>query len=403
MINHKLIITILFYLLPFADFLTGFLVLNKYITEGGLASPSQILRLVTVTLIFYYNKRSNKHLLPSITLLSYFIFIEFYSYFFHLDIFGLAIGLVFCTKLIYIISIYNFFLLLNKEGKINYEILLSHIKNAVIITAVLLLIPYSLGFGYATYEGSDSSKGYFASGNALGAYIGSGILLFSKNSIKSNNIVSIIVLFGVLFSCILVGTKTAFIFMFIFIAIFFIQLRTTAKLSFIIFFTFLFGYISTIVLDRFDVFFSRIDFTNLIGFIFSERDNFVIDAFRNFSLDGVYFLRIFIGFGAYLSYRNPEFIEYPFVDILESDIADIFFMYGISILILYFYSFYNFTRYAFKARNFILLTNLILLFTASSLAGHVVFNGMSGQLLSCLCALSYMCYNESEYVYIRKI
>ena len=403
MINHNLIINILFYLMPFVDFSTGFLVLGQYIEEGGLASPSQILRLATVLLIFYYNKRSKEYLIPIIALLSYFIFIEFYSYFFHLDIFGLAIGLVFCTKLIYIISIYLFLVLLKKENKINYEILLFHIRNAVIITAFLILTPFFLGVGYSTYEGSNSTKGYFASGNALGAYMGAGMLLFSKNYIKSSNIISIIVFSGILFSGMVVGTKTAFIFMFMLIAIFFIQLRTPAKLIFATASTLLFGYITNIILDRFDVLFYRLESTDLIDFIFSERDSFVIESFKMFSLDGIYALRIFFGFGAYLSYRNPGFIEYPFVDILESDIADIFFMYGISILLLYFYAIYNFTSYAFKAKNFILLINLILLFTASSLAGHVVFNGMSGQLLSCLCALSYMCYKESEYIYIRNI
>jgi hypothetical protein len=231
--------------------------------------------------------------------------------------------------------------------------------------------------------------------------MGVGILLFSKNFVKSNNILSIIVLLGILFSCMVVGTKTAFIFMFMLIAIFFIQLHTPAKLVFTMVSTLLFSYITNIILDRFDVLFYRLEGADLIDFIFSERDSFVIESFRMFSLDGVYALRIFFGFGAYLSYRNPGFIEYPFVDILESDIADIFFMYGISILLLYFYAFYNFTSYAFKAKNFILLTNLILLFTASSLAGHVVFNGMSGQMLSCLCALSYMCYRETKFIYIH--
>ena len=67
---------------------------------------------------------------------------------------------------------------------------------------------------------------------------------------------------------------------------------------------------------------------SVLSFLMSSRDVFAIDALNSISFQGIYVLRLIIGFGVFISFRNPNG-TFTMYDTLESDFFDVLFMYGI--------------------------------------------------------------------------
>ena len=111
----------------------------------------------------------------------------------------------------------------------------------------------------------------------------------------------------------------------------------------------------------------------------SERDVYFIDAITNLETNGVYALRLITGLGALISFRSPH-VNFNSIDTLESDLTDLIFTYGIiSVLVYLGWAIYLHYQYISKRLFFGIIFTLLILH--SVLAGHILFNGMSGVLL----------------------
>lgn len=98
---------------------------------------------------------------------------------------------------------------------------------------------------------------------------------------------------------------------------------------------------------------------------------------------GIDSTRWFIGAGSYVSFQDPTAVfQY---DTLESDVFDIFFMYGLAGVVAYCQMF-AYGAIMLKKHIYFLLT-WGLLFMHSLFAGHVIFNGMSITILAFFLAI----------------
>jgi hypothetical protein len=88
------------------------------------------------------------------------------------------------------------------------------------------------------------------------------------------------------------------------------------------------------------------------------------------------FYRNILGGGSFLSFRDPaEFV--PAFDTLETDLFDVFFMYGIIGVAVYCGITLMGTYTALIRRMPMLMFFFLVVMAHSLVAGHVIFNGMS--------------------------
>jgi hypothetical protein len=117
----------------------------------------------------------------------------------------------------------------------------------------------------------------------------------------------------------------------------------------------------------------RYNNNDFLSFIFSSRDDFVTDAFRSYYKTD-YILRFFTGGGSILSFQKPDNFTY---DTLETDLFDIFFMFGIIFALIYLSIILFFLHKAFVYKKYTMVFIFLLVSFHSIMAGHVIFNGMS--------------------------
>jgi hypothetical protein len=319
--------------------------------------------------------------------------LEMFFFFLHNSTYGYISGWVYNIKILYLVTIgmclHNFVRL----DFLSFENLIFHIRNYVLITSILTILPFAFDFDYKTYEGAQfATKGMFASGNALGVVLGVGSLISLYYFRIKSNFINFLSYLVISFALIMVGTKAASIF---FLASVFSLLFYKRKLHSILISLF---FLSSIILFYgseilgavsivYDVVLLRFQNPSFIGFLLSSRDEFFDSALNEISFDGLYFLRFLFGFGAFLSYRTPGDIAYPYVDILESDALDVFFMYGLIALIFYIALILFFSLNFLKLRFYFIFFIFLLYILHSLIAGHVLFNGMSGIFLPCFVIL----------------
>lgn len=385
---RKIILIYLFILLPLIDMVNGYLVINKIISEGGAASPSQIGRMLAIILIFYY------FLLEKIAITKIFIFtifflsIEIISSFFHQSFLGFITGMTTAYKLVYFYSLIILMPLLLK----NREQLLYFAK---IIEINLYLISFSIlialitGLGNSTYGWGLGTKGFFASGNSIGIYLGSMSLVYLfliKKKIISN-IKKITFLFIPL-SLLILSSKTALLISSI-ILLYWVSI-TRMKILIIPFLicaiTIYYDKIIPSIGEVFEVIISRYNSSDdFLFFIVSGRNDYVFNAFDLFFSQEPSFIRYIFGMGSFVSYQNFSSSELIY-HTLETDIFDVFFMYGFIGCIIYFSIFYYLFQKVYHEK--ILLLSFSLIFFHSLLAGHVIFNGMSVIAIATILAVS---------------
>ena len=178
-INLNLIyLILLFYIAPFVDAISGYLVLSGIIAEGGTGSPSQIFRLILLLLSLKIISKNKKKSIIAFFFVLYIICIESIFSIIHNNIYGYIVGLVYGSKLFYLYFIYLSLDILFKSNIISFSILLKYIRNYILLTAIILSISFVSGLGFNTYaEGTFGFKGFYAAGNGLGIFQGIGLLL----------------------------------------------------------------------------------------------------------------------------------------------------------------------------------------------------------------------------------
>lgn len=376
----------LFYLAPIFDCLTGLLVLGGTLREGAAGSPSQLFRFILMFGMFFYLIPYKKYFFLTTLLFFYFLLVEAVGFIFHKSLYGVVVGIVYSSKIVYLTMIFFIFKSLINNNSISYDQLTKYLKNGVFISSLLLIAPFIFGLGFNTYvEGTFGVKGFFSSGNGLGVFLGCGLLFmsYSLKSDKSNyGILKTII---VLFATLIVGSKTTIICVgvsLIYLMFFVFNKKTSLTIALLvtIFVFYYFPLIKSGLETVFDVVLFRFkNSDSFLTFLMSQRDVYFRDAITNLETNGVYALRLITGLGALISFRSPH-VNFDSIDTLESDLTDLIFTYGIiSVLVYLGWAIYLHYQYISKRLFFGIIFTLLILH--SVLAGHILFNGMSGVLL----------------------
>ena len=371
---QRCILIYLFLGLIICDLLNGFFLDAGLISEGGLASPSQLGRLCALLFIvtaFYIYRWPVSILCVGL----YFILIEISSGLIFPNINGFKYGLIVSYKIIYLILLLAFFNCIVRYD--NAQLLVTQLLKAnVLLIISAIFFSYFTGYGMSTYSFGPGTKSYFASGNGLGVYLGAaGLILravhfrvFGKQLNKLYIVLSVLAL-------LFVGTKTSAIFAIVLFLGFFKGFKSFFVIGLMFLFTtVVFGsLLGDELLKAFEVVALRYQNSeSLIAFFASGRDDYTNDAVKTFLTQDISALRFLFGGGAVLSFQDPY--GYVIYDTLETDPFDVFFSYGfIGFLLYLFFAFYV----LLKSKRAGLLMPALLLTGHSLVAGHVLFNGMS--------------------------
>lgn len=387
--TEKLIIYLFFYLLPLFDSLTGLLIKLKLMGEASIGSPSQLIKFFLWVLLFVrFVKRGKRHEIYTfvLTILFYALFESVIAVICNSSVYAYMFGILNIFKISYLWLFYLFFNQLLKAKFLTIEDLLHLFKTNGLICVSLIIITTVLHINLSTYAtGNFGSKGLFPSGNGISVYIGALSFLSLIIAKKEGGIKNYLQAFLMIIGSSIIGTKASIIFLVLnFLYFCFFVVRHGKIIVLGVFVALIVSNISLFEM-MFDVIIFRFkNKGNIFSFIMSSRDVFVKDALAEFYTDGLFALRIFFGLGAFLSFRMPN--AKNVYDTLENDIFDIFFMYGILGLILYFSVIFKTTCkiIVHKHPEWILFSSAV--FVYSMIAGHSVFNQTSGVLLA-LCPL----------------
>lgn len=298
-------------------------------------------------------------------------------------------------KVVYLLALFYFLKNLVNKNIITFKEILDYMISSGLMYAIILICTTLLGLNTSTYtEGTFGTKGVFASGNGLSVYLGFSSALGIWNSIKYKNRILV-----ALFLCIastLVGTKASIVFLFLNLGILFYHSPVVLKLFLFILFLIVINYISDIFIQVFDVIIYRYkNSENIFTFLASSRDSFVIDAFKQYDIEGIKSLRLFLGSGAFVSFRSDVSVMNGF-DTLENDFFDILFMYGIIVLTFYLLFQIRYCVMAVKIKQYHLALIFFCICFYSLWAGHSVFNSMSGTGLAVVPVLIYSAYLSKQ-------
>lgn len=378
-----LIVLLIFFLSPILDAMTGVLVLHGIMTEGALATPSQLGKFITVFLmIMKIIRNNNKNDIFKIAIFSgYIIILEFiFCLYYETPIYGLLYGFVQLFKVLYLMFCFYFLKDLLSKGKIDSKYLMRLIIQSAIIYSIILVLSTLLGFNSSTYAfGTFGTKGIFASGNGLSIYLGFSSFMAAFYYFKCERKKEYLIKFLLVWiSGTIVGTKASIAFLFINCVVIFYFSRRYIKFLLLLFLVLSFSYLISGFSVIFDVIIQRYKQSeNLLAFLASGRDAYLDGAFKIYDTSGIKVLRIFFGSGAFVSFRT-NLSDMKAFDTLERDFYDIFFMYGINMLVIYFL---YIIKYSFKGllkKHIYFTVGFVCVVGYSLSAGHTLFNTMSG-------------------------
>ena len=391
----KLNATILFFycltiLGPFVDAFTGYLVLGRILEEGGIYSPSQLFRLLLLLVLFITLIKKQKGIPILVSIFFYAVMLEFTSFCFHNSGKGFALGIIYSTKIVYTLGIYFLTTWALENNVLTEKHITKLISTGGIITASILTLSFFMGIGYNTYaEGTFGFKGPFPGGNGLGVYLGVclGLYINNINKLSRKDIFPLSVMF---FSTVIIGTKTALFL--VLLSLIFVLYKSRFKIIIIPAAVIIGGYYFQSIYDVFFKVFDVIAFRvgkadNLLEYMLSNRDTYLVDAFKSWNIDGFNALRVFFGSGVYVSFRSLRSLDGKY-DTLESDLWDLFFMYGLISSILYVTLIFWVLIKSYKKQLSITFFLIAFMCTHSIMAGHMLFNGMTGALFAMVVSVS---------------
>lgn len=371
-----------FVLLPLIDLLTGYMISHDLLVPGSVASPSQWGRILLVYILVTYSLR-HKGITSCIFVLLVFCFLtEIIAGMLVGSLSGFIYGVVTLSKMMCFVLACCISIPSQQERLKVF----SMFKIGVGLMGLSIVIAFLTSTGEPTYgSGGFGTKGFFASGNAIGVFLGNSLLILVHVWRSNKELVSLSLLLLLLGSLVLVASKTALIYAGI--NLFLILIGQGIKGSKII--------IYSIILMLLVVF---VDFAKVVQlgevileiiirrynnadgdillFLGSGRFDFLIDAFnrseRDFSL-----IKLIMGGGAFASFQDYSSVKVA--DLLEMDGFDVLFMYGLPGITLYGLS-WTMLLYRNRQLNLMMLACLMMLLH-SMVAGHVFFNGLLIQLV----------------------
>jgi hypothetical protein len=386
--NYRLLLSFLFIVLPFLDAINGFLVVKGIIASAGIASPSQLGRLLVSILLVYLLIVKKLGILP-LFLFVYLLTVEVLSGLYHLSPYGFTYGVISAYKLGYLVFLTIILKHYTKTTE-GFLQLIVYVKYNLIIIASLLYFSTLTGIGNSTYGFGFGTKSFFASGNGLGLYLGVGALILMGLKYYKLTIVSQKTLLFLVCSIALIGSKTALVLCAVNLIC--MVLLSKYRISLIVLLSLLAMFFLPKIVESlsliFDVILKRLtNSDNVFIYLGSGRIDYVTNAFDVFFQGEPSPFRYIFGMGAYTSFQNPLLVNK--FDTLETDLFDLFFMYG-------FLSVIAFTTMIgavlFNLRKYkVLFLGMLLLSLHSIIAGHVLFNGMSSVTFALfICISSYL-------------
>jgi len=148
--EKKTFLWLVFWVVPFFDLLTGLLLHLNIISVAGIASPSQLIRLLALVVgITYFERRE---LLFLFTILLYLLGVESISYaLLHQSQYGISYGLINANKIVYLLVIavaVRYFL---EKRFVDLNELIKFILSFCSIYALNVIICLIFGLGDKTY------------------------------------------------------------------------------------------------------------------------------------------------------------------------------------------------------------------------------------------------------------
>lgn len=297
---------------------------------------------------------------------------------------------------------YLVFVVFARHFRDDVPAIMKFLKYNVVFICLSIVLASFTGFANSTYGWGSGTKGFFASGNGLGIYIGVATLILAamkRYGIYAQTQLPVFALAA--YTLVLLGTKTTFL---MFLLVIFTGFWS-GRFRFLIIPAIVLGaiqflsQISEKLETSFDIIILRYKNSNSItDYILSGRNVYVEGAWSEFAAQDPGFFRWLFGGGAFLSFQNPLFVRG--FDTLESDFFDVFFMYGLVGLACYL------ACLIASLRSFLLspwmLLPIVLLWGHSILAGHVLFNGLGATLIVMTLAIGTQ-FRESKALKMRGV
>ncbi|WP_257324838.1 O-antigen polymerase [Pseudoalteromonas rhizosphaerae] len=390
--SSKLVFVTLFcvLVLPIFDSMTGAFFKLKIMGEGGLATPSQLGRLLILGLLFFFVFSSEK--VPTqikkriLYLTTFFLIAESLVAILHMGLMPYISGIVFFSKILFCILAYVFFKSWVIEELVYYDLFFRLVIAYGVVVAFLLSSAFISGFHISNYGSKFATRGLFVSGNGVGVTIGTCTLLALYYSFITKQKLFYFLGVFMIFSTVIIGTKTALLFALLSSILFFIISLKFFPCSSLILSILIGIYVVPVVIDALSLVFENIinkfnmieDKTVLLS---SSRDVFIYNAFYKVDWNGCFSVRLLFGGGAYFAYEDLTFLSEVKRKTLENDFFELFFSYGVVAAFTYLIlGVTTIVNGALKGRYFLTFC-FFLVFLHSVLAGHVLFNGTSSIIL----------------------
>ncbi|WP_317174497.1 O-antigen ligase family protein [Muriicola jejuensis] len=395
----SLIVTILFASLP-VDMINGILLKSNNVLP---VSIGQIFKTLVLILIFVRFLFSVKYLIISIFLFFLLLIPSFYQLVINSENSSFLFDIVKVSRyLLPLFSLLFFIPIIRRKDQSIIRMLFNLVKFSYIILVGNILLKL-FGLGYPMYEeGNIGSKGYFFAGNEISVLliILASIIAFDLWLRKRRGLYILFLILNIMVG-VMVSSKTGLIGIGLIFLLIPIKKPTRKfglkKLKGVIITSIIalpLGLLVTWriiknspIFDRFSFFWDKLDFWT---FVLSSRNKFFGRAYENYK-ENYNLIEKFIGVG------QSKYEALNQGKIVEMDVADIFFAYGIFGLILFLFLTYvlwiqllRLRRYsAFYFANFVFLMVLVLL-SISTMAGHVFSSGMAGIFIGLLISLMYL-------------
>ena len=168
--RNFLLLKLFLILSPICDLLTGICIFKLDMPEGFIGSPSQVYRIIFLFILFF--RIGKRQVRICIILLLWMLFVESTCFFYIDNPLPFISGLNYATKIVFLLLLYFFVKIVLDSGTPIVKIL--HVfLIAAFLYALGIIVPAILGIGVSSYtEGTFGQKGLYASGNALGIFMG---------------------------------------------------------------------------------------------------------------------------------------------------------------------------------------------------------------------------------------
>lgn len=390
---------LIFIVSPFVDAITGYMINTGLVSIGSIGSASQLFRFIlTFCLLCQIKKKS--HFYTTLTIILWITIIELINLLLHNRLDWFILGLIYSFKLSFGFIIY-FVIKEYLDCKYIDSILLkTYIIKSISIYVIIILISDLLGISSPAYiTAGVGSKGIFADGNGMGVFLGVGMLIIIERFFEQKKTKYLIL--SVLTGYVLLGlrSKAGLLFFLTGLILLFINSKRIIKILAVGGLTISFFLWHQPIIETLEEMFSLMIWRfsrseSLWEIILGGREIYLHEALSYDYSTLTQILKLILGGGYRLTFRDPSVskLSDDGIFIIEADLFDTFFMYGIIGFIIYVAVFIK----GFLYRPSVLTAAWFILFIHSALAGHVISSGIAMIIMPCVLLLIENCNSKKK-------